>query len=463
MSDQLDKPNEPKEVIEAPASQDPIIEKAALKQRIQDSLMGKRDEPTTETPDEPKEEPKEVIEDVPPVEEPEVEETPEVKKPTGDLDEDELDLDVDPDSTPDEEVEEEDVQDDLDKNIVALRKKHTELNEKHQAQEEVLNDTLNELEKTKEELEKYTYTKIDPKSHPDFVNKREATENALYSGLLRLKGVPNAADKIGKEWGDVLTDVYDYENTPREEKSQALNDLRMSVATRLGMVDEGVDSLDPSIDMDAIDAADSVIEVFERRTGDYKELSDTYERIQSKAADKTLEIGYDEYQSNTESVRQSLAMIDTLSTKDIEEDPTSIQSLAAKKIASSPEFKARAAKIDKMLIELGFGAEALSQEELDRHSKAGKDMDEFHKAREARVTNSREKYLPMMKSLMVMLPQIKEALPQYFEDQDKSEKSKAQKQAVRQSTSKPKAEPEKKEETATRESLRANLRKNLGM
>jgi len=475
MSDQI----EPTDVVDDSSIEvndaEPVLNKEALRQKIRDNLMnGATDTQETTTEDEVVDPEVEVVdevvddepsdtqetnEEVDEVADPEVEDdSDEVVDP--EVEDDDFDLDEDPDV--DEFDEEEEQDDDLDKNIVALRKKHTELKEKYQAQEETLTKTIEELDKTKDELEKYTLTQIDPKSHPDFLGKSEATANSIYSGLVRLKGLPDAADKLGDKWGDILTEVSRYEETPRAEKAKSLADLRLSIANNLGMVDGDTLELDARVDGDAIDAADKVIDVFERHTGNYQELSDIYTRIQSKAADKSLEIGYDEYQMNTKSVSESLSSIDTMSDKDIDEDPNSLQAMAARKITSSPELKTRSAKIDKMLVELAFGPEALSQAELDRHAKSGKDMGEFQQARNERVTALRNKYIPQFKSMLMLLPQIKKALPEYFEAENKSAKIKAQKQAVRKSTKKqPREKVEDKNTTLTKESLRENLRKNL--
>jgi len=417
MSDQI----EPTDVVDDSSIEvndaEPVLNKEALRQKIRDNLMnGATDTQETTTEDEVVDPEVEVVdevvddepsdtqetnEEVDEVADPEVEDdSDEVVDP--EVEDDDFDLDEDPDV--DEFDEEEEQDDDLDKNIVALRKKHTELKEKYQAQEETLTKTIEELDKTKDELEKYTLTQID---------------------------LPDAADKLGDKWGDILTEVSRYEETPRAEKAKSLADLRLSIANNLGMVDGDTLELDARVDGDAIDAADKVIDVFERHTGNYQELSDIYTRIQSKAADKSLEIGYDEYQMNTKSVSESLSSIDTMSDKDIDEDPNSLQAMAARKITSSPELKTRSAKIDKMLVELAFGPEALSQAELDRHAKSGKDMGEFQQARNERVTALRNKYIPQFKSMLMLLPQIKKALPEYFEAENKSAKIKALRKNLR--------------------------------
>ena len=448
------------------------FDKNALRQKINNKLAGVEEVEKEVEPDPNKKEEvvvddkkEEVIDD----NKKEVEPDPDKKEKgevidddlDADPDDDDLDLDADPDDD-DLDADGNSDDDDLDKNIVALRKKHEDLRNDYDSQEEKLTEALEQLKSKTDELEKYELTRIDPKSHPDFVNKSAKLGDTIHSKLIRLKGVPNAADKLGDKWGDILTDVDKFNSTPRNEKTQALNDLRLSIAQRLEMVDSDTTNLDPSVDDDSIDAADKVIDLFDGHSKDYRELAEIYTNIQSKAADRSLAVGYEEYQSSTSNVRQSLASIDTMSDKDIEEDPTSLQSLAAKKINSSSELRAKSVKIDKMLIELGFGAEALSQEELDRHSKSGKDMTEFQRNREKRVTGIREKRLPEIKAMYSLLPEIKKHLPEILDRIEKEGKKKDQKKVVRQATSKEaKKDLEKEEEVLTKDQLRAKMRGHL--
>lgn len=464
MSDQNKPPEGGKEPAAEPTgSSDPVpFSKDALKKKFRDGLLGTN---TPEPEPEPTPDPNDPTPDpVDPVDPEPTDPTPDPDPadPADPDDDDDLNLDDDPvDPEPTDPTPEPD-DDPLDKNIVKLRKKYEDLDARYSSQEEKLTETMEELDRTKKELEKYNLTQVDPKSHPDFITKSKDTENKIYSRLTRLKGVPDAADKLGQRWGDILTDVDHYESAPREEKAGILSDLRVSIAQQLGMVSADTEYLDPSIDIEAVEAADKVIDVFEPHTSDYKELARIFSDIQTKAADNRLETGFNEYQNTTKPIREALAVIDTMSEQDIEEDPTSLQALAAKKIASSPEMKTKAAKIDKYLIEMAFGPEALSQEELDRHHKSGKDMDEFHASRNKRVKQFREQRLPEIKAMMILLPQIKEALPEFFNTEGKKEKAAAQKKAIRRSTGTTPKEPAKKEdEQLTGDQLRERLRKNL--
>ena len=154
-----------------------------------------------------------------------------------------------------------------------------------------------------------------------------------------------------------------------------------------------------------------------------------------------------------------------MSEKDIAEDPDSLQSLAAKKINKSPQMKARFEKIEKLVTEMAYGPQALSQEELDKHAATGKDMQEFHKNRNKRVENFRNERLSEIASLLVMLPDIKQMLPEYFKNEAEKKSTQSKKDVVRKGK-KVAPKPEKKvvsEEEKTADELRADIDKYMGM
>ena len=271
-----------------------------------------------------------------------------------------------------------------------------------------------QYEETKSELEKYSHTRVDPKSHPDFQKALTRAHSKIISAL---------DDEIGSEvaevfestgWGQELTEAHKMVGGSVAERRQIKEPLRLAIAKKLGMVDRNATELDSYTDSDAISTADKVISVLNRNISSYEELADIHQTIENKSVTKSLEIGYKEYTQKTQAARKNMMVVATMTEKDMSDDPDSLQSFVAKKIHSSVEAKSQFDKVSKVFLEMGYGPEVLSQEELDRHVNSGKDMEEFHRNREKRVIEFREKKLPELALLYYLLPEIKKALPEYF-------------------------------------------------
>jgi hypothetical protein len=155
--------------------------------------------------------------------------------------------------------------------------------------------------------------------------------------------------------------------------------------------------------------------------------------------------------------------IATMDQRLIDEDPTSLQSLAARKIQRSPEQRSKFSNIVKMAIEMGYGPEALSQEELDKHAQSGKDMIEFEKTRNKRVESFRQTRLPEIIAALVMWPEIKEAMPSYFNDEENRSSSQNRKHITRKATKDVAQAKKKVDEPKTGDELMDDIRKALKM
>lgn len=434
------------------------------------------------TPGEPPAAPQQqqpVEEQAPPPAESELEEEEEEQQPDdeeeeeSDDEEEELNLDED-DESDEEEEEEEDalsaeeieamraddthavkrakeegrMRKQLQREVQALEERNTQLQTKH-----------DEMQK---ELEKFQTTRIDPSSHPDFIEIKKRVHSSIIGSIDDEVGSSAAAIFEQGGWGNELTKVASLSGATVAERREIKEPLRLDIAKKVGLVPNDTAELDPSIDDEAIRTADRIISILSRHTQDYNNLADTYTRIQSKAEGMSLAMGHQEYVERTQPIRQTITAISTLEQKHIDEDPDSLISLAAKKIGDNPKAKAKFDLITKAVIEMQFGPEALSQEELDRFAQSGRDMEEFHKTREKRVAKFREDQSGQIAALLLLLPEIKQALPQYFSSKAKA----ASKDKVRKviSGTKPgtvakKAEPAP---VTTKESLLSAIDRSLG-
>ena len=385
-------------------------------------------------------------------------------------DEEDLDLDNNPEEDPlGDDEEEEEVETNKETAVTQLRKV-SKLNKQLESDNDLLNEQLvskdQEIEDLQSQIDKMSSVKVDPTSHPDFMDLRTKTHNGIATQLRRVVGTSKAKAIVGTEaeprWGKILTEVANLDSLPFEEQDAVEDNLRLHVAQRLGF--QG-DELDPDIDDEYIASADKIIATVGNFTPNYDKLADLHSTILSKSQNKSLEIGYKEYNLKTKSVREGLALIETMTDKQIQEDPDSLQSLAAKKIQNSPKMKAQFQKIKKAVLEMAHGPEALSQEELDKHLATGKDMDEFHKKRAKRVENFRNDRLAEIASILTLLPEIKEQMPKFFNNQDQKKRNDAKKQVLRKGKSSPSKGKKSKVKKAepTSEELKASIAKSLGM
>ena len=354
-----------------------------------------------------------------------------------DEDDDDLNLDENPDE--DEESDEdsdEDEENEGKETAETQLRKLSKIKKGLEADNDLLNEQLvskdHEISQLQEQLGKMSSTKIDPTSHPDFIDLRSKTHNGIATQLRRSIGVDNTKALVGSEkepkWGRILTEVASLGGLPFEQQDEVENNLRLHIAKRLGF--QG-DKLDPDYDEEHIRTADNVIRTFENFSSNYDQLADLHETIVSKSNNKSLELGHKEYQQKTKSVREGMAIIETMDEKAIQEDPDSLQSLAAQKIRRSPQMKTQFDKIKKMVIEMAYGPEALSQEELDKHAASGKDMDEFHKKRNKRVEQFRNERLTEIASAMLLWPEIKEEIPKHFKNKSNRERNESKKKVLR--------------------------------
>ena len=387
-----------------------------------------------------------------------------------DDDDEDLDLDNNPEEDPlDEDDDEEEVETNKETAVTQLRK-ISKLNKQLESDNDLLNEQLvskdQEIENLQSQIDKMSAVKVDPTSHPDFMDLRSKTHNGIATQLRRVVGTSKAKAIVGTEaeprWGKILTEVANLDSLPFEEQDAVEDNLRLHVAQRLGF--QG-NELDPDIDDEYIASADKIISTVGNFTSNYDKLADLHSTILSKSQNKSLEIGHKEYNMKTKSVREGLALIETMTDKQIQEDPDSLQSLAAKKIQNSPKMKSQFQKIKKAVLEMAHGPEALSQEELDKHVATGKDMDEFHKKRQKRVDNFRNERLAEIASILTLLPEIKEQMPKFFNNQDQKKKNDAKKQVIRKgktSASKGKKSKVKKPEP-TSDELKLEIEKSLGI
>ena len=378
----------------------------------------------------------------------------------------ELNLDENPEEG---ELEEEEIEEDKETTTTQLRKL-AGVNKGLQAENDQLNEQLvskdQEMDNLRSQLDKMNATRVDPTSHPDFIDMRSKTHNGIATQLRRSIGTDKARALVGSEdqprWGKILTDVATLDTLPFEEQDRVEGDVKLFIAQRLGFQGK---ELDPDIDADYIRTADSVIQTFGNFTPNYEELADLHQTILSKSQNKSLELGHKEYVQRTKSVTEGMALIETMSDKDIQEDPDSLQSLAAQKIRRSPEMKTRYEQIKKAVIEMAYGPQALSQDELDKHVATGKNMDEFHKMRQKRVETFRNERLTEIAAIMTLLPEIKKKMPEYFKSISDEERTKSKKKILRKAN-KVATKPKKKKATDDDKTVnehRANIASALGM
>ena len=367
--------------------------------------------------------------------------------------EDDLSDDLD-DPLEEEELEEEGGPEDEDEleekeTIITQVRKLSKVNKELTDEVDLLNEQMvskdSEIGDLRDQLDKMSATRVDPTSHPDFIEVRGRTHNSLASQLRRAVGTSMAKEIVGTEespkWGKILTETANLDSVPFDEQEGVENNLRLYVAQRLGF--QG-DELDEDMDHDYIENANKVINTFGDYTSNYNELADIHSTIVSKSETKSLEVGRKDYLQKTENVRKGLAVIGTMSEKEIAEDPDSLQALAAYQIQKSPQAKTRFDKINKLVVEMAYGPESLSQEELDRHKATGKDMAEFHKSREKRVENFRKERLPEIAAALLLWPDIKKILPAHFKDASDKESREARKKVVSGSKSAKPTKPKKK-------------------
>ena len=386
-------------------------------------------------------------------------------------DEDELNLDEDPEEEEEsEESEEEEEIDESKETAVTQLRKVFKQKKQLEAENNLLNEQLvnkdQEIKEVKDRLDKMSATRVDPTSHPDFISLRSKTHNGIATQLRRVVGTDVTKAIVGTDkeprWGKILTDVATMNSLPFDQQDEVEDGLRLHIAQRLGF--QG-DELDSDIDSDYIEKADSVIRTVGNFTPQYDELADLHNTIVNKSQSKSLELGHKEYGQKTKNVREGLAIIETMSEKDIKEDPDSLQSMAAQKIARSPQLKAKFDLIKRSVLEMAYGPEALSQEELDTHAATGKDMDEFHKNREKRVETFRDDRLVEIASLLTLLPEIKKVLPEHFRELTGKEQTNSKKKILRRGKKlAPKKDKVKKSpEDKTVEEHKAGIQRALGM
>ncbi len=444
----------------------------ALK-NMRSALFPEEVEDTLEDEESTEEEIEEVEEEE--IEDPDEEEIEEVEEESDDDEDDDFDDDdeLNLDENPDEEVsdEEEEIEEVIEKEtVVGQLKKQSIINKQLVADNDSLNEQLvskdQKIEELSQELEKFSATRIDPTSHPDFMSLRSKAHNGIASQLRRQIGTSSTIELVGSEeqprWGKILTDVAHLETLPFDQQDDVEDQIRLEIAQRLGFQGE---ELDPEYDNEFVEKADTVIRTMGNFTGQYEQLAELHKNIVSKSQTKSLEIGYKEYMEKTKVVNEGLATIETMSDKDLAEDPDSLQSLAARKIKRSPQMKSQFEKIKKAVIEMAYGPQALSQEELDKHAATGKDMVEFQKKREKRVESFRNQRLTEIASLMLLLPEIKEKIPEYFKQESNQEKLNAKKKVLRKGKSAPSKNKNKpqSEEDKSIDQHRANIAKSLGM
>lgn len=318
-----------------------------------------------------------------------------------------------------------------------------------------------ELEEARGEIEKFTAVRIDPTTHPDFIAAKKKTHNSIIAAIDNEIG-SDAAEIFEKQgWGDELTAASRMIDATVAERRKIKEPLKLAISKKLGLVPRDTKEFDAVVDQDAVKAADQVIAIMSRHTAEYDKLAGIYGTIQTKAESKGIEVGHKEYTAQTKTVREKILSIGAMTAKDIEEDPDSLQAMAARKIRSSPEAKERFDGIVKAVIEMRFGPEALSQEELDRHVQAGKDMGEFQKNRERRVKDFSERRMPEIAAALVLWPEIKKALPDFLKAQRDQEARKDKKEVVRKTTGKPAPTKDEKPVVQNRDELREKMRKSL--
>jgi hypothetical protein len=83
-----------------------------------------------------------------------------------------------------------------------------------------------------------------------------------------------------------------------------------------------------------------------------------------------------------------------------------------------------AEKLDALMLELFVGPKPLTQEELDRKIKAGISPVEIERDRYNMQSEKQLKFANELKSLILLMPDIKAALPDYMEKNMQSKKSK---------------------------------------
>ena len=381
-----------------------------------------------------------------------------------------LDEDPEEEESEEDELEEEEEIDESKETAVTQLRKVFKQKKKLEAENDLLSEQLvnkdQEIKEVKDQLDKMSATRVDPTSHPDFIELRSKTHNGIATQLRRSVGTDVTKAIVGTDkqpkWGHILTKVAEMNDLPFDQQDEVEDGLRLHIAQRLGF--QG-DELDSDIDSDYIEKADSVIRTVGNFTPQYDELADLHNTIVNKSQNKSLELGHKEYSQKTKNVREGLAIIETMSEKDIKEDPDSLQSMAAQKIARSPQLKAKFDLIKRSVLEMSYGPEALSQEKLDTHAATGKDMDEFHKSRAKRVETFRNDRSVEIASLLILLPEIKKVLPEHFRELTGKERTVSKKKILRRGKKlAPKKDKAKKSvEDKSVDEHRAGIASALGM
>lgn len=454
MSDTL-APAEPAPLVEAPA-EDPMVALREKKKAMVSGLVAATNFDETEAPESPVAEPEPIPAPEPELEHktaPEATETP-VEEPDEDI-EVEFNLDSHSESNQLEEATEQQEQPapkkegfDLRRELSKAKGELKEKEESYAAKEEELARMQAELDSYKTENDKLSTTAQTPESHPTFIKGYEDYTKSIDDKLTS-KGLWNALNLSTNDKVTMAAEAAGISSLPVNQRQGAHEALRLTFAKRLGLIDPT--ETDFSIDPEAEEKANSIVNVFAEVSGGYKELVKLRDDLAERIESKTIELGYEEREQAAAPTRKRISSLIEMDAALIEDDPHSLMSVASG-ILKDDKMLSRGVKTT--IENYRFGRRQLSQQEITTITESGKDLKEHIETMERKVEKDSESLDGFFAACLALKPEIEKAIRSNSKSKSKNEAKKKTESTMRELT-KPKIKPvpPKAEAPLTLESL----------
>lgn len=352
-----------------------------------------------------------------------------------DDDEEESEDEDDIEDEDDEETEDDDEEDEIEvikgdlpngftkEDVLALSKANKQRQKQIRDQEE----TIKSLE---EKIKSYEDRQVvDIKNHPEFVKKRNRLERNVSDALLDLN-IDNS-DILHNRWASYLNDVAQVQQLESfQDRKAGLDKVRLQIAKDLKLVEADTERLDPDGDSYTINQVNQALKPFREHADELNDLVEFSSDLQTKAEKNLLEVGYKDYLKAVEPTERYTSSIFTFDDKDIQKDPYSVASVAAKAI-KTPRNKIRAEHLAEMIKRLRHGPEVMSQDEIDKRVRNGQDLTKIRQAEEKKLKEYEEKYIPRIHQALILWDEIEELIAEREKNIETEKKKKKTKTIVR--------------------------------
>lgn len=285
------------------------------------------------------------------------------------------------------------------------------------------------------ELQSPKRVAADPLSHPEIQRADQALVESRNSFALTLPSDKMQAFKSG--FRGMLEDYVALANDRNPEaQRQALDALQEKIGSTIG--DNQVSD---------------VIKMLEQNRAPYMSLIDKVQNFAELAEEMTLKEKVDEWSKESGKVTSAVSSIVGMDDELIEADPHTPAAYVAKLVKSDPAYAARSEQVKSVITEAFFGRRPLTKAELkglEEGQLDGISVEDFMKAREKRVSKSREEAIRRLYVGMMMAPDLPEMIKTTVKQKQEKKAAEEEKLALIAATTTRKTPLEEKKEEHVR-------------